>query len=78
MTKFESEKCEKACIEAIRNIEEATSFYKKAEGIDKEFHEATVELRKADNKQGYGEGIYQALVIIGYDSENMRKLSKLI
>lgn len=78
MTKVELEKCEKLCIEAIRDIEKANELYKEAKSIDKEFHQATHQLRRADNKRGYAEGINQVLAAIGYSSENMKKLSELI
>ncbi|MBZ9622880.1 hypothetical protein G9F71_008440 [Clostridium sp. FP2] len=78
MTNIEKKKCENLCIEAIKNIEESNSLYEEAEKIDREFHQATTQLRRADNKRGYAEGINQALAVIGYTSENMKKLSKLI
>ncbi|WP_234121191.1 hypothetical protein [Clostridium hydrogenum] len=78
MTNLEKSKCEKLCKEAINSIEEANELYKKAEKVDKELHEATMKLRRADQKQGYAEGINQVLAIIGYKSESMKQLSKLL
>lgn len=78
MAKIEINKCEKLCLEAIGSIEEANELYRKARKIDKEFHQATVKLRSADNKRGYAEGINQVLAIIGYKSESMKQLSKLL
>lgn len=78
MTNLEKSKCEKLCLEAINSIEEANELYKKAKKIDKEFHQATVELRRADNKRGYAEGIFQVLTSIGYKSESIKQLSCLL
>lgn len=76
MTKSEKEKCEKLCLEAIRNIERASLLYKEVRkiGIDK----VSVELREADQKQGYAEGINQVLATLGYKSNSTKKLSKLL
>jgi hypothetical protein len=78
MTNLEKSKCEKLCKEAISSIEEANELYGKARKIDKEFHQATVELRRADNERGYAEGINCVLASIGYKSESMKQLSKLV
>lgn len=78
MTKVELDKCEKLCLKALRDIKESEELYKEAEVIDKDLNISSVQLRRADNKRGYAEGINQVLATIGYKSENMTKLSKLI
>lgn len=78
MTNTEKIKCEKLCNEAIKNINEANRLYDEAYKIDKEYQKATAELRRADQKQGYATGINQVLVLMGYNSDTMKKLSKLI
>lgn len=78
MTKTEKSKCEKLCIEAISSVKESNRLYEEARKIDSEFHDATVELRKADHEHGYAMGINQVLVLIGYDSELLEELSNLV
>lgn len=80
MTKIEKEKCEILTQEAIRNIEKAKNEYAEWELCERGNHPAAaqISLRKADQHQGYAEGIYQALVVIGYKSESMKELNKKI
>lgn len=78
MTNLEKDKCEKLCLEAIISAKESNRLYEEARKIDKEFHDATVELRKADHEHGYAMGINQVLVLIGYNSESLEELSKLV
>lgn len=78
MTKSEKDKCEKLCKEAISSVKESNRLYEEARKIDKEFHEATVELRRADNKQGYAEGINRVLAFLGYKSNSTKELSNLL
>lgn len=79
MTKKELDKCENLCLDAIYHIEESNKLYKEHDAkTNDNYAVATVELRKADNKRGYAEGINQVLAILGYRSENMTKLTKIL
>lgn len=80
MTKIEKRRCEQLAQEAKNNFEKAEYHYEEY----KEFHlygnktDAEIALRETDYHRGYAEGIYQALVVIGYNSESMKELSELI
>ena len=78
MTKIEKNKCEKLCLEAISEMQESNELYDKDFKENRDAHFATVELRRADNKRGFAEGMYQVLVSIGYKSDSMKKLYELI
>lgn len=78
MTNIEKGKCEKVCLEGIEAMEEANKLYDEAYKIDKEYHKATISLRRADQKQGYALGINQVLAKIGYNSKSMDELSGLV
>ena len=80
MTKVEQKRCEKLIEEAERNIENSDIEYAKYERLKKEEKKIDAEcaLRNADQLHGYAEGIYQALVVIGYSSANMEELTERI
>lgn len=78
MTNIEKEKCEELCKEALTEIQKANDYFKKNDEVNHDCSLATADLRWGDRKTGYAEGIYQVLVSLGYESEDMKKLSKLI
>ena len=80
MTKVEKQRCEKLVEEAERNLENSDLEYSKYERLKKEEekNDAECALRNADQLRGYAEGIYQALVVIGYSSESMKELTEKI
>ena len=80
MTKQEKNKCEGLMKEALRNLENSNIEYAKHERLKKEEKKTDAEcaLRNADQLRGYAEGIYQALVCIGYQSEKMKALTDLL
>lgn len=77
MTKEERAKCENLMEEAIRNAEEANELFFKAEKTS-DTVEKEVLMSKAHNHQGYAEGIHQALAVIGFKHERMRKLRSIL
>lgn len=78
MNNSEKLKCEKVVNEAISEMKEANKLYEKEKREGNDCQYATPELRTADNKRGYAEGINQALVRIGYKSEKLKELSELL
>lgn len=80
MTKIEKRRCEQLAQEAIESLSNASEEYKEWElsGRGNNPIGAQISLRKADRHQSYAEGIYQALVVIGYNSESMKELSEMI
>lgn len=80
MTKQEKLNCEKLTDEAIRNAKESKEEYDKYNLLEKDgsLIDAGVALRKADQTYGYAQGIYQALVCIGYKGEKMERLAGLL
>lgn len=80
MTKVEKARCEKLIEEAERNLENSNMEYSKYERLQKEEKKIDAEcaLRNADQLRGYAEGIYQALVVIGYSSASMKELTEKI
>jgi len=79
MTKVEYEKCEKLMEEAIIKIEQANEEFKAySQLLFENILKAETEQRKADQHYGYAEGIYQALSVIGFKHEDMKKLANLI
>ena len=82
MTKQEKNYCEKLIKEAKKywniakeNFEKYDKYVKAGKEIDKKI-DMQCTLRDAEYNQGYAEGIYQALVWIGYNSENMKELTE--
>ena len=80
MTKQEKFKCEKLAEEALRNLENSNIEYAKYERLKKEEKKTDAEcsLRNADQLLGYAQGIYQALAVLGYQSEKMKALTDLL
>lgn len=78
MTNLEKDKCEKLCKEAIKEIQNANEYFKKNDKVNHDCSLATADLRWGDRKTGYAEGINQVLVSLGYKSESMEQLSKLL
>lgn len=78
MTKYEIERCEKLCLEAITSAKEATDLFNENDKINHDCSIATHLLRLADSKLGYAQGINQVLANLGYKSSKMKELSKLI
>ena len=78
MTKVEKERCRRLTEEAERNLENSNIEYSKYTKLQKEGKEvdAGCALRNADQLRGYAEGIYQALVVIGYSSTAMKELTE--
>ena len=80
MTTKEKQKCEKLLDEAILSITSAHDKFFEAEKHKKNKNNVNVEISLgiANNHRGYAEGIYQALVVLGYKSDKMRDLEGLI
>lgn len=80
MTKSESIKCEKLMEEAIKNAEAASRSWEKHKKCKMENNmiDAEIAIREFDYHRGYAEGINQALVVIGFKHEQMKKLQELI
>ena len=71
MTEIEKQKCYKVMWEGIRNGREAQDIFKRT-------NISEVQMRFADQKQGYAQGINQALVCIGYSHPDMKMLWDVI
>ena len=67
MTELEKQKCHKLMREGIRNGKEAQEIFKKSNISD-------VQMRFADQKIGYAQGINRALTYIGYSHSDMEML----
>jgi len=80
MTKIEYEKCEKLMEEAIQKVKQAQEEYEESESLRRiGYHiKSEVEQRKADQHYGCAEGINQALVMLGFKHDRMKKLSELL
>ena len=80
MMKIEKQRCEKLIEEAERNLENSNIEYSKYKRFKREEKKIDAEcaLRNADQLCGYAEGIYQALVVIGYSSASMKELTEKI
>ena len=80
MTKQEKIKCERLIEEMERNFENSNIEYAKYERLKKEEKKTDAEcsLRNADQLLGYAQGIYQALAVLGYQSEKMKALTDLL
>jgi len=80
MTKIEKQRCEKLIEEAERNLNNSDMEYSKYERLKNAEKKIDAEcaLRSADQLRGYAEGIYQALVVIGYSSASMKELTERI
>lgn len=80
LTKQEKLQCEKLADEALRSLENSDIEYSKYERFQKEEKKVDAEcaLRYADQLLGYAQGIYQALVVIGYNCEKMKTVTDLL
>lgn len=80
MTAHEKKECEKLVSEAMSNIDTSNAEWKKYERYKKENNvvDAEVAMRNADVHRGYAEGIYQALVCIGFKSDDMKEISDML
>lgn len=80
MTKQEKLQCEKLADEAIRKFEESDEEYERYTLLkeSEKLTDAKIMLRNADQDLGYAQGIYQALVCIGYKGEKMVTLTELL
>lgn len=77
MTKIEYARCEKLMEEAIRKATQAKEEFDKAR-LEKDIYDLQMLMESAQNHLGYAEGIYQALAVIGFKHERMKKLSELL
>lgn len=79
MTKTEREKCEKLMNQAIRNMKSSNEYWNEYEKAKKENRvaDAEVAMRKFDYHRGNADGVYDALVTIGFQHEEMKKLCEL-
>ncbi|MBQ3422312.1 MAG: hypothetical protein IJH34_11745 [Romboutsia sp.] len=78
MTNVEKNKCEKLINQAIQELIGSNELYEDDKKGNKDSKLATIQLRLADNKRGYAEGMYNALATIGYKSEKLNKFSQLL
>lgn len=83
MTKLEKDKAEKLIdevIKAIRNYQDTNDDWKAYERYKKEndFVSAETYLRKFQDGISYAEGIYKALVVIGFTHPKMKELSDML
>lgn len=80
MTKQEKLQCDKLADEAIRKFGESAEEYKRYTLLKatEKLTDAEIMLRNADQDLGYAQGIYQALVCIGYKDEKMERLTELL
>lgn len=77
MTKVEYERCEKLMEEAIRKAKDAQKDFIDAWKEDDQLQRKILRER-GQNHLGYAEGINQALAVIGFKHERMKKLSELL
>lgn len=71
MTEVEKQKCYKVMWEGIREGREAQNIFKRT-------NISEVQMRFADQKQGYAQGINQVLAYIGYSHPDMKMLWDVI
>ena len=71
MTEIEKQKCYWIMWDGIVNGREAQEVFKRT-------NISEVQMRFADQKQGYAQGINQALACIGYNHPDMKILGDLI
>lgn len=77
MTKVEKVKCEKLMEEAIRNAEAANEDFSNY-SVEKDETNGRILLERGQNRLGCAEGIYQALVVLGFKHTRMKELSDLL
>lgn len=80
MTNKEKVKAEKILDEAIRKYQNANDDWKEYERCTKENDLASAEtyLRKFQDGISYAEGIYNALVVIGFTHPKMKEFSDML
>lgn len=80
MTKIEKQRCEKLIEKAKENLDLSDMYWKDYEKLKERENKTDTEIamRQADQHIGYAEGIYQALVVIGYSSTSMEELTERI
>ena len=80
MTKIEKQRCENLIEEAKENLNQSDMYWEKYEKLKEQEKKTDTEIsmRQADQHRGYAEGIYQALVVIGYSSASMKELTERI
>ena len=80
MTKIEKQRCENLIEEAKENLNQSDMYWEKYEKLKEQEKKTDIEIsmRQADQHRGYAEGIYQALVVIGYSSASMKELTERI
>lgn len=80
MTKLEKAKAEKILNEAIRKYQNANDDWKEYERYKKENDLVSAEtyLRKFQDGISYAEGIYNALVVIGFTHSKMKEFSDML
>ena len=80
MTKQEKDKCEKLLNEAAMNLDRADAELEDYEDAKRGGYDDDEEicLRQFEYYHGYAKGIYQALVVLGYKSEEMEEIGKRI
>lgn len=71
MTEIEKQKCNKLMWEGIRNGKEAQEVFRRT-------NISATQMRFADQKQGYAQGINQTLAYIGYSHPDMKMLWDVI
>lgn len=71
MTELEKQKCYKVMWEGIRNGREAQEVFKRT-------NISAVQMRFADQKIGYAQGVNQELAYIGYSHPDMKMLWDVI
>lgn len=80
MTNMEKLKCKKLIEEANVSLDISDTYWRKYEKMKETENkiDAQIAMRKASYHRGYAEGIYQALVVIGYFDESMEELTERI
>ena len=80
MTKLECSRCEKLIDEANKNIYEAKEQWEKYEKYKEEGNaiKAEIALRDFEFLKGYAEGIYQALTVVGYNSDDFINFDEVL
>ncbi len=79
MTKNEIKKCENLMYEAIMCAKEAMQSYKDHNSLlSQNTTKAAIELRRADQKYGYAEGVNQTLATLGFKHDDMNTLGELL
>lgn len=80
MTKLEKSKAEKLIDDALRKYKESQDDWKSYETSKKENNitEAKLHLMKFQSNRSYAQGIYQALVVLGFKHPKMEEFTKIL